>query len=124
MKTSIILFLMLITFSVGGKGFEEGSIRAAEIWNPRIPSRLQNKNVTFRSYILNGTPADIKDYPFKLSLRMFDEFFCAASVIGSQWALTAAHCLEWRISPELVRQKATSALLPIRSFMWGEKRHE
>lgn len=104
-KTSIILLLMLITFSFGGEGFEEGNIKAAENWIPRIPSRLQAKNSTFHPFILNGSPAVFEDYPFKVSLRVFDEFFCAASVIGSQWALSAAHCLEYEIAAELVRKK-------------------
>lgn len=103
-KASIILLLMLITFSFGGEGFKEGNIKAVENWSLRIPSRLQAKNSTFHRFILNGTPADIRDYPFKVSLRMFEEFFCAASVIGSQWALSAAHCLEYEVSADLVRK--------------------
>lgn len=106
MKTAIILFLLLITFSDNGKGFEEGNIKASasgEMWMLRIPSRLQSKNITFRPFILNGNPADIRHYPFKLSLRMYGHFICGASVIGSHFALSAAHCLEWNVSPEYVR---------------------
>lgn len=108
MKTSIILFLMLITFSVGGGN--EGLLKGNNIWTRRMPSRLQTRNITnsFHPYILNGNIADIADYPFKLSLRMFGEFICGASVIGSKWSLTAAHCLEWRISPELVKRNFRS----------------
>lgn len=99
-KTSIISFLMLITFSVGGgKGFGESCF---ERWSLRTPSRLQSANVSFYRYILNGTPADIDDYPFKLSLRIAGMFFCGASVIGSKWALSAGHCLERISSPDLV----------------------
>lgn len=104
-KTSIISLLMLITFSFGGEGLADGSAKAAEIWSPRTPSRLQSRRVTFHSFILNGTPADIEDYPFKVSLRISGMFICGASVIGSQWVLTAGHCMEWRVSPELVRHK-------------------
>lgn len=106
-KTSIILLLMLITFSLGGEGFKEGNIKAAEnYWSLRIPSRFQTKNSTFHPFILNGTPADIEDYPFKVSLRIFGEFFCAASVIGLQWALSAAHCLEFEVPANLVSEKS------------------
>lgn len=105
MKTSIISFLMLITFALAEEGFAEGSVKAAEIWSLRTPSRLQSQRVTFHSFILNGTPANIEDYPFKVSLRLSGVFFCGASVIGSKWALTAGHCMEWRVSPDLVRQK-------------------
>lgn len=102
MKTSIIPLLMLMSFA---QGLAEGSAKGTEIWSPRTPSRLQSRRVTFRSFILNGTPAEIENYPFKVSLRLSGTFFCGGSVIGSQWSLTAGHCLEWRVSPELVRQK-------------------
>lgn len=100
-KTSIISFLMLITFSLSVKGFSDGRFKA---WCERIPSRLQSTNSTFQAFILNGSPADIEDYPFKVSLRMYGEFFCGGSVIGSQWVLTAAHCLEQGFDPELVSE--------------------
>lgn len=104
-KTAITLFLMLITFSVDGEGFAEGNVKASsDIWTTRIPTRLQGRHVSFRRFIVNGTPADIKDYPFKVSLRMFGEFFCGASIISSEWTLSAAHCLEWNISPDLVKK--------------------
>lgn len=101
-KTSIISLLMLITFSLSDvKGFDDGGVKA---WCDRIPSRLQSTNSTFRPFILNGTPADIEDYPFKVSLRIYGEFFCGGSVITSQWVLTAAHCLEQGFDPKLVSE--------------------
>lgn len=123
-KTSIILFLMLIAFTPDGEGFEEGSVRSAEMWSSRMPSRLlQSRNVTIRRAIVNGTPADIKDYPFKVSLRLFGELFCGGSIISQHWVLTAgffllqkrvlnnwtiasftAHCLEYMWLPEWVNE--------------------
>jgi len=100
MKTAIILFLMLIAFSVGDEGLTES--KASKVWHPRIPQRSRSKNVSFISFILNGTPADIADYPFKLSMRFHGEFFCGASVIGPNWALTAAHCFEYGFPPDTI----------------------
>ncbi|KAL7037041.1 hypothetical protein ACKWTF_009049 [Chironomus riparius] len=67
----------------------------------RIPPRDKG-NDTFSPYILNGQPADIRNYPFKLSLHIFERFECSASVISPIWSLTAGHCVESRISPEYI----------------------
>lgn len=89
----------------------------------RVTPRDKDKT-TYSPYILNGQPADIKNYPFKLSLHIFDSFECGASVISFKWSLTAGekinylvisnfcrffylhiilgHCLESQISAEFV----------------------
>ncbi|XP_047097636.1 trypsin 3A1-like [Schistocerca piceifrons] len=43
--------------------------------------------------ILNGTPADIADFPWMAFLQILDSTGCGASIISSTWALTAAHCV-------------------------------
>ncbi|XP_016905487.1 trypsin alpha-3 [Apis cerana] len=42
--------------------------------------------------IVGGTEADISQYPHQLSLQTSGHI-CGASVINSQWAITAAHCV-------------------------------
>ncbi|XP_049816503.1 trypsin alpha-4-like [Schistocerca nitens] len=43
--------------------------------------------------IIGGTPADIADYPWMVSFQNAGSHFCGASIISSNWVLTAAHCL-------------------------------
>lgn len=42
--------------------------------------------------IVGGTAADISQFPHQLSLQTTGHI-CGASVINSQWAITAAHCV-------------------------------
>lgn len=44
--------------------------------------------------ITGGSPADIANFPFQLSMRILGTFECGASIISPQWALTAAHCFK------------------------------
>ncbi|XP_055588997.1 trypsin 3A1-like [Uranotaenia lowii] len=50
---------------------------------PRAPSS---------GFVVGGLDADIADYPHQLSLRLDNNHMCGASVISSNWALSAAHC--------------------------------
>uniref|UniRef100_A0A182NIV2 Peptidase S1 domain-containing protein n=1 Tax=Anopheles dirus TaxID=7168 RepID=A0A182NIV2_9DIPT len=44
--------------------------------------------------IVNGTDADIRDYPFMVSLRgSTGSHSCGASILSELWVMTAAHCV-------------------------------
>nr|DAA64577.1 TPA_exp: chymotrypsin 2 [Locusta migratoria] len=46
------------------------------------------------SRIIGGSNADIADYPWQLSFQYSGSHICGASIISSDWVLTAAHCVD------------------------------
>lgn len=44
--------------------------------------------------VVGGSEAPENNYPFIASLQQYGSHFCAGSIIGSQWILTAAHCIQ------------------------------
>jgi len=100
MKASIIFLLLLIMLN--GKLAADAAARSNDAWLLRVPSRLQHASRAFHSFILNGTPADIRDYPHKLSMRLFGGFSCGATVISWKFALSAAHCFDGGFAAEYV----------------------
>lgn len=62
--------------------------------------KLEERN----GFIVNGEDADIADFPHHLGLFDQGRFFCGASVLSAQWALSAAHCLDLGTDPSLVKE--------------------
>lgn len=57
----------------------------------RVPMRniANYTSRNFAPFILNGRPAELYNYKFKLSLHVFEKFYCSASVISYKFSLTA-----------------------------------
>ena len=75
---------------------------------PRYTERLSLRTPFFHrrragidATIVGGSPADIADFPHHLGLLdlSFGGYICGASNIGTLWALSAAHCLEFNTPP-------------------------
>jgi len=56
--------------------------------NPRyrVPTNEQANRIT------GGSPAERGQFPWQVALIIDNTWFCGASLISSQWVLTAAHC--------------------------------
>ncbi|KAJ8942827.1 hypothetical protein NQ318_022842 [Aromia moschata] len=64
----------------------------------------------FEGRIVGGHDADIKDYPYQLSLLFKGRHMCGASIIGEKWALTAGHCVDG-MTADVLSVRAGSSIL-------------
>ncbi|XP_069683024.1 trypsin-1-like isoform X1 [Periplaneta americana] len=76
MMRSLILLAILVAAGTQGKTI------------PRIP-------VNRGSRIINGDNAVRSQFPGQLSLQISSSHSCGASILNENWALTAAHCVQW-----------------------------
>lgn len=42
--------------------------------------------------VVNGTDADIENYPYMVSIRVGTSHNCGGSILNERWILSAAHC--------------------------------
>lgn len=59
-----------------------------------------NDKVLFK--IIDGTEAEISEYPWMVSMQLSGEHFCGGSLLSEDWILTAAHCLEFGNVPDFI----------------------
>ncbi|XP_058448680.1 uncharacterized protein LOC131428652 [Malaya genurostris] len=87
MKVFIVLALCVASALAG---LEE------DLWlekNSVRPSGLESfKEPRYTGRIVGGNEVAISSFPYQLSLRSNGNHICGASIISSNWALSAAHC--------------------------------
>jgi secreted trypsin-like serine protease len=82
------LFIVLtIFFAAASANF------AAQYYRSDLFVNSKFAQIAIDPLIIGGTDADIADFPFQLSLRVNGNHRCGASVISTEWILSAAHCL-------------------------------
>ncbi|CAG0897488.1 unnamed protein product [Cyprideis torosa] len=52
--------------------------------------------------IVGGTPADIEDFPFAVTLQESGFQYCAGAILNAEWVVTAAHCTDGSTTVEVV----------------------
>lgn len=48
----------------------------------------------FLPQVVGGEEASAGSYPFIVSLQVWDQHFCAGSVLNENWIITAGHCVQ------------------------------
>ncbi|KXJ79753.1 hypothetical protein RP20_CCG028104 [Aedes albopictus] len=87
MKVCIVLALCVVSALAGPEEdlwLKFNTVRPADLEGYEVPE--------FEGRIVGGNEVGIASFPYQLSLRHNGNHICGASVISSNWALSAAHC--------------------------------
>ncbi|CRK99624.1 CLUMA_CG012936, isoform A [Clunio marinus] len=73
------------------------------------PNRINRANIQWRQFIIGGTEVeDFSQFAYQLSMRYVEIHVCGASIIALHWALSAAHCFENNVFPDMISFRAGS----------------
>lgn len=95
---------LLLALAVCGAQGRVARPKYTERVNMRTPFYLRQRP-NHSPNIVGGRPANIADFPHHLGLLdlSFGGYICGASNISPQWAISAAHCLEFGTPATSVR---------------------
>lgn len=124
MKVICIFLVLLAVF----QGSQSRAPKFTEKVSVRTPF-FRRQRIIHSPLIVGGTPTTIAAHPHHLGLLdlIFGGYICGASNISPIWALSAAHCLEFGHSPNVVsfqwriilRVKNAWGLILIQINLWG-----
>jgi len=96
----VILFSLLFACSLGAPlGEDDDYVRNVSFVEPVVDAGFQDEFLNCEddlmgdSRIIGGADANIRNFPWMLSLRNGNTHVCGASIISATRGLTAAHCL-------------------------------
>nr|AFZ78859.1 serine protease [Coptotermes formosanus] len=72
-------------------------------------ARLTRRRPRLDGRIVGGVPVHIEDFPYQLSYEYDGSHICGASIISTNWVVTAGHCVDGA-STSYVRFRAGSSL--------------
>lgn len=58
--------------------------------------------------IVGGQETTIDQHPYQVAMLRGGAFYCGAAIIGNNWVISAAHCLETETNPSNVQFRAGS----------------
>lgn len=61
--------------------------------HPRLPPRFLSDGYSSGLQIVGGLVADIKDFPYQVSMMESGSHICGGSILNERWVLTAGHCV-------------------------------
>ena len=94
------------------EGLDKSGFKAkipAKFRDMRKIKTVRNLDLPPKPRVINGEDIAISDTPYQVALvfsnsskNLYEGFYCGGSIIGSNWILTAAHCVDFLTAKDLL----------------------